>query len=206
MSQVKYHRMVGKLMKDGLQTDGKGALMYCTKTDRQHTKNETTQGAQSDRNAAVRALSNLTHRRDKFRGKKKLLNTKCVCFDILHNVCMKHFSFKGELKEIRSKMYIGLHVTHPLLLSDFNQKGISSTDFQKISPISNLVCGFGGLGVECWPLVSKFEGSNPAEAVGFLGRKKLSARLPSEGKERPRSHVVDLRHVKDPSIYVEVGI
>ena len=42
--------------------------------------------------------------------------------------------------------------------------------------------GFGGLGVACWPLVLKFAGSNPAEAVGFLGRKKSSARLPSEGK------------------------
>ena len=31
--------------------------------------------------------------------------------------------------------------------------------------------GFGVLGVECWPLVPKFAGSNPAEAVGFLGRK-----------------------------------
>ena len=42
--------------------------------------------------------------------------------------------------------------------------------------------GFGGLGVACWPLVSKFAGSNPAEAVGFLRAKKSSARLPSEGK------------------------
>ena len=39
-----------------------------------------------------------------------------------------------------------------------------------------------GLGVACWPLVPKFAGSNPAEAVGFLRRKKLSSRLPSEGK------------------------
>ena len=31
--------------------------------------------------------------------------------------------------------------------------------------------GFGGLGVACWPLVPKFPGSNPAETVGFLGRK-----------------------------------
>jgi len=31
--------------------------------------------------------------------------------------------------------------------------------------------GFGGLGVACWPLVPKFAGSNPAEAVGFLGEK-----------------------------------
>jgi hypothetical protein len=42
--------------------------------------------------------------------------------------------------------------------------------------------GFGGLEVECWPLVPKFAGSNPAEAVGFLRAKKSSARLPSEGK------------------------
>ena len=28
--------------------------------------------------------------------------------------------------------------------------------------------GFGGLVVACWPLVPKFAGSNPAEAVGFL--------------------------------------
>ena len=39
-----------------------------------------------------------------------------------------------------------------------------------------------GLGVACWPLVPKFAGSNPAEAVGFLREKKSSACLPSEGK------------------------
>ena len=41
--------------------------------------------------------------------------------------------------------------------------------------------GFGGLGVACWPLVPKFAGSNPAEAIGFLGRKILS--MPSFGGE-----------------------
>ena len=41
---------------------------------------------------------------------------------------------------------------------------------------------FGGLEVACWLLLPKFAGSHPAEAVGFLGRKKSSARLPSEGK------------------------
>ena len=45
-----------------------------------------------------------------------------------------------------------------------------------------LICGFGGLEVACWPLVTKFAGSHPAEAVGFIGRKKSSARLSSEGK------------------------
>ena len=42
--------------------------------------------------------------------------------------------------------------------------------------------GFGGLEVACWPLVPKFAGSHPAETVGFLGRKKSSARLSSEAK------------------------
>jgi len=42
--------------------------------------------------------------------------------------------------------------------------------------------GFGGLGVACWPLVPKFAGSNPAEAVGiFNGEKILST--PSFGGE-----------------------
>ena len=42
--------------------------------------------------------------------------------------------------------------------------------------------GFGGLEVACWPLVPKFAGSNPADTVSFFRAKKLSARLPSEGK------------------------
>ena len=41
----------------------------------------------------------------------------------------------------------------------------------------------GGLEVACWPLVPKFAGSNPTEAVKFFrAKKKSSARLPSEGK------------------------
>jgi len=46
----------------------------------------------------------------------------------------------------------------------------------------SVLSGFGGLGVACWPLVPKFAGSNPAEAVGFLRAKKSSGRLPSKGK------------------------
>ena len=41
--------------------------------------------------------------------------------------------------------------------------------------LSPVVCrmpsGFGGLEVVCWPLVPKFAGSHPAEAIGSLGRK-----------------------------------
>ena len=42
--------------------------------------------------------------------------------------------------------------------------------------------GFGDLEVACWPLVPKFAGSNPAEAVRFFRAKKSSVHLPSEGK------------------------
>ena len=41
---------------------------------------------------------------------------------------------------------------------------------------------FGGLEVACWPLVPKFAGSNPAEAVGFLRAKKILS-TPSFGGE-----------------------
>ena len=53
--------------------------------------------------------------------------------------------------------------------------------FEKYTNIKHYE-GFGSLEVACWPLVPKFAGSNPAEAVGFFRAKKFSARLPSEGK------------------------
>ena len=62
-------------------------------------------------------------------------------------------------------------------------KKISTMTVNKTTLVVSLAeSGFGGLGVACWPLVPKFAGSNPAEAVGFLRAKKSSARLPSEGK------------------------
>jgi hypothetical protein len=36
-----------------------------------------------------------------------------------------------------------------------------------------VLCGFGGLGVACWPLVPKFAGSNPAEAFLRRGSKAV---------------------------------
>jgi hypothetical protein len=42
--------------------------------------------------------------------------------------------------------------------------------------------GIGGLEVACWPLVPKFAGSHPAEAVGFLGLKNLHA-FPRRGSK-----------------------
>jgi hypothetical protein len=41
----------------------------------------------------------------------------------------------------------------------------------RVSCLYILINGFVGLGVACCHLVPKFAGSNPTEAVGFLGRK-----------------------------------
>ena len=46
----------------------------------------------------------------------------------------------------------------------------------------NLNSIFGGLEVACWPLVSKFTGLNPAEAVGIFRTKKILS-APSFGGE-----------------------
>jgi len=48
--------------------------------------------------------------------------------------------------------------------------------------LSRSISGLGGLEVACWPLVPKFAGSHPAEAVRILRAKYSSARLPSKGK------------------------
>jgi hypothetical protein len=67
-----------------------------------------------------------------------------------------------------------------------------------------LSSGFGGLEVTCWPMVPKFAGSNPAEAVGFFGRKNLNT--PSFGGEgNPSVPCRALRHVKEPKSDVEVA-
>jgi hypothetical protein len=60
--------------------------------------------------------------------------------------------------------------------------GKDDVDLFDIMKIKLYISGFGGIGAACWPLVPKFAGSNPTEAVGFLRAKKSSARLPSEGK------------------------
>ena len=45
---------------------------------------------------------------------------------------------------------------------------VSLRTLNKFMSINDTCSGFGGIEVACWPLVPKFAGSNPAEAVGFL--------------------------------------
>jgi hypothetical protein len=49
---------------------------------------------------------------------------------------------------------------------------------------STVYSGFGGLEGAYWPWVPKFTGSYPAEAVGFLGRKKILS-TPFGGEIKP---------------------
>jgi len=38
----------------------------------------------------------------------------------------------------------------------------TNDELDKLMRHKNIISGFGGLGVACWPLVPKFAGSNPA--------------------------------------------
>ena len=76
----------------------------------------------------------------------------------LYYVCFRlHVS---AVKRPSSGLYRASHVK-------YNGFGIKST-------VLYMTSGFGGLEVACWPLVPKFAGSNPAEAVGFFRAKKSS--------------------------------
>jgi hypothetical protein len=84
---------------------------------------------------------------------------------------------------------------------------VSSSQYKSVAVyMLYAVCiqsGFGGLKVACWPFVPKFAGSNPAEAVGFFGRKILNT--PSFGGEVKASVPCRaLRHVKEHKSDVEV--
>jgi len=70
--------------------------------------------------------------------KKKSYWTQNVCFYFLNNFCLKHFSFKEELSEIRSQIYTGLQVKYPLSCQILMKLEYSWQIF-KNSPISNFM-------------------------------------------------------------------
>jgi len=64
--------------------------------------------------------------------------------------------------------------TNLIFIQDFRTQ--SSMEPRTLCPRTSIrwhslisISGFGSLEVACWPLVPKFAGSRPAEAVGFLG-------------------------------------
>ena len=63
--------------------------------------------------------------------KKKLLNTKCVFWFSLQLYSDTFLILRRNEWGI-IKNYIGLHVKYPLLMSDFNESWIFSTDFRTI--------------------------------------------------------------------------
>ena len=65
-------------------------------------------------------------------SKKKLLDIKSVIL-FLYNVLSETFLFlREEMRTIRSKEHVGLQVTYPIFLLDFNKIWIFWTDFRKI--------------------------------------------------------------------------
>ena len=65
--------------------------------------------------------------------------------------------------------------------------------------------GFGGLEVSVLASGTQVRGFKSGRSRRIFRAKKSSARLPSEGKYSHRSHVVNLRHVKEPKSDVEVA-
>ena len=79
---------------------------------------------------ALQYFSTLSHKRHDFGGKKM-----CVMISNTSSseTCL---IFRRNSKKIWTKMYTGPHVQYPLLLSDFNETWIFSTDFRKIHQFS----------------------------------------------------------------------
>jgi hypothetical protein len=52
-------------------------------------------------------------------SEKNTVNIKCS-FSFLYDFFLKHLSLQEEFSEVLPQIYIDLHVSYPLLLSDFN--------------------------------------------------------------------------------------
>jgi hypothetical protein len=92
---------------------------------------------------------------------------------------------KTQLFYVRSKLIFipGVNI-HKLYYVAQNKRRYLSKNQTYHSLLSiTLQSSFGGLEVAWWPLVSKFEVSHPAKAVGFLGQKNIQhAFLPRGSK------------------------
>jgi len=75
-------------------------------------------------------FSILSHKRHDFRW--KFIEHK-ICFDFVYNFFfLQNFSLQKELREIRSKLYVGFHVKYSSFLSDLKETWIFLADFRNI--------------------------------------------------------------------------
>jgi len=82
-------------------------------------------------------------------------------------------------------------LTYPARNAHAPNCNLWSVRLYNIFPHYLINTGFGGLEVACWPLVPKFEGSNPAKAVGFLRAKNPQHAFLRRGSKavRPMSQI-----------------
>jgi hypothetical protein len=74
----------------------------------------------------------LPHKRHDFRGKKKLLNTKCVFSFPLQLLPEPFLILRRNERGMIKKYTLSLHVKQPLLLSNFSETWIFSTVFREV--------------------------------------------------------------------------
>jgi len=72
----------------------------------------------------------LSHKRHKFRIKKKVIEIKCVL--IFFTTFFRDLSISKKNSAIWSKLYIGLHIKHPFFFSEFSETCIFATNFRYI--------------------------------------------------------------------------
>ena len=75
----------------------------------------------------------------------------------------------------------------------------------ELTSFMDIFRGFGGLEVSVLAFCTQVRGFKPGRSRRIFRAKKSLARLPSDGKQSPRSHVVNLGHVKGPKSDVEVA-
>jgi hypothetical protein len=97
--------------------------------------------------------------------------------DFTHKFCVHMFS---------RTFYMSCSSHHQSHYSHLNEYKLAQcTLFIAPANFNHVWCGFGGLEDACWPLVPKFAGSNPAEAVGFFRAKKIPSAPFFGGEVKP---------------------
>ena len=85
-----------------------------------------------------------------------------TCQDVYHGTL--HLVFRKETGMLSGRLLQTMpHTCYSKLTGRFKCLGNS------LELLLLVISSFSGLEVACWPLVPKYAGSHPAEAVGFLG-------------------------------------